>query len=205
MGLLTSTSSFLRYKIENESQDISLENLRQALKDNRFPEIADSEMSEAISGWTSFENPYDPNFDEDHIMYGDNIVFSLRLDKKTIPKKIIEKHLAIESKKIMQQSGNDYLSKNELRKLKEEIMLKLSLLIPSTPNIYDVLWLPQKQEVYFFTTQKSINEIFETLFRQTFSLPLIRLFPYTKVYYDKDFENNEKDNFYNLKHVNIPE
>ena len=205
MPLLTSTSSFLRYKIENESQELSLNDIRTALKNNGFPEIHDSDMTESISGWTTLENPYDPDFDSDHISYGTNIVFSLRIDKKSIPQKIIQKEMIIQTKKILKESGRDYLSKNEKSKLKEEIILKLSLIIPSTPNIYDVLWIPEKKEILFFTTQKSINELFETLFRHTFSLPIIRLFPYTKVYFNEDFNNGEKENFYNTKPLNIPE
>lgn len=203
MGLLTSTSSFLRYRIEGESQELSLEEIRQSLKNNRFPEIPDAEMSESMIGWTTYENPYDPDFDSDHISYGTHIVFSMRIDKKSVPQKIVQKNMAIESKKIMKESGRDYLSKNEKKKLKEEILLRLSLQIPATPNIYDVLWMPQKKEVYFFTTQKSINETFETLFRQTFSLSIIRLFPYTKVFFNDDFNNGEKENFYNLNNTNI--
>ncbi len=205
MGLLTSTSSFLRYKIKNESQDFSLEDIRNLLKNNIFPEIPDSEMSESVSGWTSYENPYDPDFEKDHISYGKYILFCLRTDKKIIPKKIIEKNLIVESKKIMEETGKDYISKNEKKKLKEDIILKLSLIIPSTPNLYDVLWIPEKKEIIFFTTQKNINEIFETLFRQTFSVSLIRLFPYTKVYFDKNISDSDKDNFYKAKHLKIAE
>lgn len=205
MALLTSTSSFLRYRIEDDSQELSLNDIREALKNNRFPEVPDSEMSEAISGWTTFENPYDPDFDSDHISYGNNIAFSLRIDKKSVPKKIVEKNLIIESKKILKESGRDFLSKNEKRKLKEEIELRLSLLIPATPYLYDVLWMPDKKEVIFFTTQKSINEMFETLFRQSFSVKMVRLFPYTKVFYNADLKENEKDNFYTLNPINLPE
>ncbi|MGM0419128.1 MAG: recombination-associated protein RdgC, partial [Thermodesulfobacteriota bacterium] len=205
MGLLTSTSSFLRYRIEDESQEISSENIRQKLKDNSFPEIPDSEMSESVSGWTTFENPFDPDFESDHIAYGNNIVFCLRTDKKSVPKKIVDKHIAVESKKAMRESGRDYLSKNEKKKLKEEIILRLSLSIPATPDIYEVLWIPDKKEVLFFSGQKSVNEVFETLFRQTFSLSLIRLFPYTKVYFSSSIEENSKNIFYNTKHTKIPE
>ena len=113
MPLLTSTSSFLRYKIENESQELSLNDIREALKNNGFPEIPDSDMTESISGWTTFENPYDPDFDSDHISYGTNIVFSLRIDKKSIPQKIVQKEMIIQTKKILKESGRDYLSKNE--------------------------------------------------------------------------------------------
>lgn len=205
MGLLTSTSSFLRYRIEGESQELSSEQIREGLKKNRFPEIPDSEMSESMIGWTTYENPYDPDFDNDHINYGTNIVFSMRIDKKSVPQKIVQKNMAIESKKIMQESGRDFLSKNEKKKLKEEIILRLSLQIPATPNIYDVLWIPEKKEIYFFTTQKSINETFETIFRQSFSLPIVRLFPYTRVYFNNEMSDGEKDSFYSMNHINLPE
>lgn len=205
MGLLTSTSSFLRYKIDDESQELSLEKIRLCLKENQFPEIADSEISEPVSGWTSYENHFDPDFESDHIKYGNYIVFCLRIDKKSVPKKIIDKHMVLESKKIMQETNKDYLSKNEKRKLKEDILLRLSLQMPSIPDVYDVLWMPEKKEVIFFTTQKSVNEIFETLFRLTFKTSIVRIFPYTRVYFDDCISDPKKDLFYASSHINIQE
>ncbi|MDY0131743.1 MAG: recombination-associated protein RdgC [Desulforegulaceae bacterium] len=202
MGLLTSSSSFLRYKIDDD-QKLSSEKIRICLKENQFPEFAESEMTESIAGWVSYENHFDTDFEFDPIKYGNYFVFCLRIDKKSIPKKIIDKHLAIESKKIMKEANKDYLSKNEKSKLKEDIILRLSLQMPSIPDIYDILWIPEKNEIIFFTTQKTINEIFETLFRQTFKTSIIRLFPYTKVYFNDGISDTSKDVFYTSSHINI--
>ena len=65
--------------------------------------------------------------------------------------------------------------------------------IPSTPNIYDILWDHEQSRVFFFTTQKAANEELETLFSKSFKIKLIRLFPFTMIETDKTFTDAEKD------------
>jgi hypothetical protein len=52
----------------------------------------------------------------------------------------------------------EYLSRNEKKQIKEDVTRELSLRIPATPNVYDVLWDYEKYSLWFFSTQKSANE-----------------------------------------------
>ena len=69
----------------------------------------------------------------------------------------------------------------------------LSLRIPATPNIYDLIWNYEAASLWFFTNLKGANEDLETLFSKSFNLRLIRLFPYTSADITAGLSNKEKD------------
>ena len=73
--------------------------------------------------------------------------------------------------------------------------------IPAIPNIYDVLWDYENQNIYLYTTQKAANEFFETLFLKSFNLKPIRLFPYTMVEKKSSFSAEHKDRILTLSQI----
>ena len=79
----------------------------------------------------------------------------------------------------LKESGKEYLSRDEKKRIKEDIIHQLYIKIPATPNLFDIVWNYEKSILWFFSTQKSANEEFEAFFTKTFKLNLIRHFPYT--------------------------
>ena len=77
--------------------------------------------------------------------------------------------------------------------LKDHVINILSLRIPATPNIYDVLWNYEEKALWFFTNLKAANEEFESLFSRSFKLTLIRLFPYTAAQLAAGLSHAEQD------------
>ena len=73
--------------------------------------------------------------------------------------------------------------------------------IPSVPSLYDVLWTYEDNLVYFYTTQKAANELFETIFLKSFNLKPIRLFPYTIIQTQSDFSDLKKEQAQSLVSV----
>lgn len=192
MGLLSSTVSVTRYRVEGEIEPPVMETVTAGLKKNAISEI-DDEDSEKSVGWTSFESPFSPSFEGDSFVVGPYLVFSLRIDKKTIPSKIIKKHFSLEVAKRMAETGRDYLSKKEKQEIKEHVTHVLSLRIPATPNVYDVLWSVENGWIWLFSNQKAANEELETLFARSFKATLIRLFPYTIAELTADLSPEDRD------------
>lgn len=191
MGLLSSAVSITRYKVDGELKQPVLENLRSGLKKNAFSEI-DDQVSEKAVGWTLFDSPYKPDFKGSSHVIGNLFVFSLRIDKKIIPGKIIKKHTALETEKRLHQIGRGYLTANEKKMVKDHVLNLLSLRIPATPNIYDLIWNHETASLWFFTNLKGANEDLETLFLKSFELMLIRLFPYTSADISAGLSDKEK-------------
>jgi len=192
MGLLSSSVSITRYKVKGYLEEPVIETVAAALKQNSISDI-DDHASEITAGWTSFNNPYQPNFEDSSFVLGTYLVFSLRIDKKSIPPKIIQKYYTIEMAKKLEATGRKYLSKSEKEMIKDHVINVLSLRIPATPNIYDVLWDYEGELLWFFSNLKAANIELESLFSKSLKLTLIRLFPYTTAQLTAELSDSELD------------
>jgi len=192
MGLLSSSVSITQYKVEGQLPAPVNEAVLEGLQKSSIIDI-DNESDELVSGWAAFENPYKSEFELAGVSIDTQFVFSLRIDKKSIPAKVLKKHYFLEMAKRLAETGREYLSKNEKSEIREHVKTSLSLRIPATPNIYDIIWNYEDGQLWFFSNLKSANEELETLFSKTFKLTLIRVFPYTMANLLADLSEPEKD------------
>ena len=192
MGLLSSTVSMTRYRVEGKLEEPVLETMARCLKKNAIPEI-DDDVSDKTVGWTSFDKPFNPDFEGSSFVIGTYFVFSLRTDRKSVPPAVIKKHCAREEAKRLASTGRTYLSRDEKSTIKEHVTNVLTLRIPAKPSLYDVVWSRETSNLWFFSTLKSANEELETLFFKSFQLPLIALFPYTTADLVMGFSDAQRD------------
>ena len=192
MSLLSASVSITRYKIEGKLKTPITETVAAALKKNAISEIED-QSAETMSGWTSFEKPYQPDFSGSNFVYATYLVFGLRIDKKTIPSKLIQKHFMIESARRLDESGRQYLSRNEKQIIKDRVIEALYLKVPAIPHVYDIIWNYEASALWFFSNLKAANEELETLFLRSFGLTPIRMFPYTAAQFGSGLSDTEKD------------
>ena len=202
MGILSPNVSITRYRVRGRLEDPVLENVAISLKKYAIAEI-DNDAAEKSCGWTSFEQPYNPNFEGSSYIFGTDLVFSLRIDKKSIPSKILKKRYSIEESKRLAESGRQFISRNEKKIVKEQILQSLSMRIPATPNIYDIVWNYEEGKLWFFTNLKAANEELETLFAETFKLSLIRFFPYTAAEFSEGLTDAERDTLNRISPANF--
>ena len=192
MSLLSASVSITRYKVEGKLKTPVTETVAAALKKNSIS-IIDDQSAEKVSGWTSFEKPYQPDFSGSSFVYAAYLVFALRIDKKTIPAKLIQKDFMIESARRLAESSRQYLSRNEKQTIKDHVIEALYLKVPAIPHVYDIIWNHEESVLWFFSNLKAANEELETLFLRSFGLTLIRMFPYTAAQLSSDLSDTEKD------------
>jgi recombination associated protein RdgC len=197
MGLLSTTISMARYKVDGKFERQILETVADGLEKNIIPEIDGKPIDKAV-GWTSFENPFKQGFKGSSFSIGTYFVFSMRLDRKVIPSKVIKKHIAIEVAKLLAVSGRIFFSKDEKKAIKERVINALTIRIPATPNVYDIIWNYENTDIWFFSSLKAANEEFETLFARSFNLTPIRLFPYTMAELTSGLTHSELDALSNI-------
>lgn len=197
MGFLSATVSMSRYRITDSFDTEPMEQVRDGLIRHAIPTL-ENEYEEISAGWTPFESPYLPDFEKFPFEFGTYFLFSLRIDKKSIPAKLVHKQMAIEIEKKKHASGRDFVSKNEKSEIKETVMDVLMHKMPAIPNVYDVLWDYDTGNLFLFTTQKAANEFFETIFFKSFNLKPVRLFPYTLVETKSAFSSANKDRILTL-------
>jgi len=202
MNLLSASISITRYKVEGRLKTPVLETVAAGLKKNAVSEIDGQSLEKAV-GWTSFEKPYQPDFSGSTYTYGSYLVFGLRIDKKTIPSKMVKKHFMIESARRLAESGRQYLSRNEKQTIKDHVIDRLNLKIPATPNVYDIIWNYEDSVLWFFSNLEAANEELETLFLRSFDLTLIRVIPYTAAHLASGLTDTEKDILFKLSPTNF--
>ena len=98
MGVLSSSVSITQYKVEGQLPTPVNEAVLEGLQKNSITDI-DNESEELVSGWASFENPYKPEFQLSGVSIDTLFLFSLRIDKKSIPSKTMKKHYFLEMSK----------------------------------------------------------------------------------------------------------
>ena len=204
MGLLSSSASITRYRVEGELESPVVETVEKKLTQNILLEI-DDDVSEKAVGWTSIDKPYQPDFEGASFSFGEYLVFSLRIDRKSVPAKVLKKFVMLETAKLLAESGRKYLNKTEKQMVKDRIYSILLRRYPAVPKVYDVVWNYEGGSLWYFSNQKSANEDLEDLFAKTFELSLIRLFPYTIADLDSGLSENQKDRLNQLSHIRFSE
>ena len=192
MGIFSLSVSITQYHIEGKLQEPILETVANGLKKQAVEEI-DNESSDKAIGWACFDDPFSTDFNQSPFLIGTHLVFSMRIDKKSIPAKVVQKHYSLEMKKRLKNSGREFLSKTEKKEIKDHVLHVLNLRIPATPNIYDLIWNYESNSLWFLSNLKGANEELETLFTRSFKLKLIRLFPYTMAALTSPLSDMEKD------------
>jgi DNA recombination-dependent growth factor C len=192
MGLLSTATSVTQYQVEGQLDEPIIDTVANGLKKQAIVDI-DGDPSQQAAGWTAFKTPYEPNFEDASFLLGTDFVFSLRIDKKSIPPKLVQKQFLHQSVKRQKALKRDFLSKEEQKAIKEGVISSLNLKIPSIPNVYDVVWQYEKGVVWFFSNLKTANEHLESLFFKSFGLHLIRKIPYTMAAFDKTLNSAKLD------------
>lgn len=173
MSILKNTTSVTRYKV-SELEFNAMEAIAK-LNQNIIKEV---EMGDDLSfGWSSLHSPYDPNFDDMSFMIGQFLAVSMRIDKKSIPRTLLNKeiHLAENRERITKGS---LLSKENKTQIKESTIKNLLAKTQAIPNTYDVVW-DTTGELYLFSTTKGVRDIFEILMTETFDVSIRMIFPFT--------------------------
>lgn len=179
MGLLTSSVSITRYTVAGRFEASVYEAVKEGLEKRVIQEIDGSPVGQAV-GWTSFENPYRPYFQDSSFSMGTYLIFTLRIDKKKIPAKTVKKYCSLEEARRLAESDKEFLSRNEKKQIKDTVEHLLFTRTPAVPSLHDVVWNYEESLVWLFTNLKVANEEFETLFSKSFNKTLTRLFPYTR-------------------------
>jgi len=178
--MLSNSVSITRYRVDGSFGDDEsvMEAVEKGLRQHSIYDI-DNESQEKAVGWTSFNRPFLPDFGGSSFAIGTFFVFALRIDKKSVSSRTVNKHFEAVMAQKLSETGRDFLSRNEKKILKEQVTDVLLKRIPATPNLYDVIWHFENRALWFFSTQKAANEELETLFYKSFNHHITRLFPYT--------------------------
>jgi DNA recombination-dependent growth factor C len=177
MGLLSNSSSFVRYAVNGDLPpnfwDVAAERIRQF----SFRDIDDNFEEKSI-GWVSVHNMFDSTFAYTSYAAGDYLVLSLRIDERRVSPAVLKKFSLKEEEKIKKEKELPRLSRTHRQEIKENMRLMLLKKAVPVPAVYDLCWNLSDATLLFFSTNKKAQEMLENFFKETFGLTLTLQIPY---------------------------
>jgi recombination associated protein RdgC len=176
MGLLKGNFSFARFHVEGQLPQAFFNFINNRIKANSFRETPKS-TEEKRSGWVSITDVLDADFEKANYSLSDYLIFSLRIDRKMIPPKLMKIKVMEEEKQFLAQSGKTRINKQMAAGIKDKVKLELLTRLDPVPSFYDVCWALGQNTVYFSSLADKVADDFTDLFKKTFSLSLSRMLP----------------------------
>ncbi len=176
MGLIKGNFSFVRFEVEGRLPQAFLTFVNNRIRENAFRE-ARSSTEEKRMGWVSATDVLDSDFEQANYALGDYLIFSLRVDRKQIPARLMKIRLLEEQRRFMAEHNQPRIGKAVTEGLREKIKLELLTKSDPVPSFYDVLWAVGQNKVYFSSLSDKIADDFVDLFKETFSVSLRRVLP----------------------------
>lgn len=176
MGLLKGNFSFARFHVAGQLPQAFLNFVNNRIKADSFRETTKSTEEKRL-GWVSLTDVLDADFESANYVLGDYLIFSLRIDRKIIPPKLIKIKVMEEERQFLAESGKDRVNKQIANGIRDKVKLELLSRLDPVPSFYDVCWALGQNTVYFSSLSDKIADDFVDLFKKTFSLSLVRLLP----------------------------
>ena len=182
-----------RFRIEGDLPSVNDGAFVKRLLDRRFEPLSPNE--ERAFGWVTADNCLDSRFPEGSVARGPAAVFALRVDKRRVNGRLLRAMMDLELRgrrkdaeanaegvpggrpdgEKRPSARHSREEKSELRRqLTEELMRNTS----PTMDVHNVIVYPRERMVLFGSLSKASNELFRTLFSETFNVALSALTPF---------------------------
>ena len=182
MGIIVSSSiSMTRFRVIDPITHDLWTQIPDRLRQFAFQEIDDLPELQAY-GWTCLEDMLDTEWRTAPPQKGNYFTFSLRLDTRRIPPAIIKKQLSLAmkaEKEKLEAQGKKFISRERKKEHKEQVLLRLRQRFLPTPAEFNVVWEPDRNEVWFASTQGKMIDLFMEAFLNSFALHLEQIKPYS--------------------------
>jgi DNA recombination-dependent growth factor C len=177
MGLLSSSTQFVRYAVEGDLPADFWNFAAERIAAASFRDIDDT-YDERSVGWVSVDNMFDNRFEGASFAVADYLVLSLRIDERKVGPAVLKKFCMKEEEKIKRERQIPRLNRRQRVELKENVRIALMKKAVPVASVYDLCWNLSQGSLLFFSTNMKAHEIIEDLFKETFGLRLVLQIPY---------------------------
>jgi len=177
MGLLSRTTTFVRYAVEGEIPGNFWDFAAERIAQFSFRDIDDT-FDEYSIGWVAIDNMFDSSFAHASYAAGDYIVLSMRIDERKVSNTLLQKFSLKEEERIKKAKQIPRLSRSHRVRIKEDIRLQLVKKSLPMPSVYDLCWNLADSTVLFFSTSTKAQSVLEDFFKECFGLTIILQVPY---------------------------
>ena len=177
MGLLSRTSTFVRYSVEGQLPDKFWDFAAERIAQFSFRDI-DETFDEYSIGWVSVDNMFDSTFAHASYAVGDQIVLAMRIDERKVSPTLLKKFSLKEEDRLKKERQIPRLSRSQRVQIKEDIRLQLIKKALPLPSVYELSWNLANNTVLFFSISAKAQSILEDFFKECFGLTIILQVPY---------------------------
>jgi hypothetical protein len=177
MGLLSRTSTFVRYSVEGQLPDNFWDFAAERIAQFAFRDIDDT-FDEYSIGWVAVDNMFDSAFAHASYAVGDQIVLSMRIDERKVSKILLKKFTLKEEERLKKERQIPRLNRNQRVQIKEDVHLRLVKKALPVPSVYDLSWNLANNTLLFFSISPKAQSILEDFFKECFGLTIILQVPY---------------------------
>ncbi len=177
MGLLSRSTSFVRYTIDGRLPENFWEFAAERISQFSFQDIDDT-FDEYSIGWVAVENMFDSTFAEASYAVGDHIVLSMRIDERKVSKTLLKKFSLKEEERIKREHNAPRLSRGHRQQIKEEVRLQLTKKAMPVPSVYDLSWNLADNTLLFYATSGKAQSVLEDFFKECFGYTILLQVPY---------------------------
>jgi len=171
MGLKKGAFSFSRFAVSSplpgNFADLFDEKIKAFAFRDFFPENEEKSL-----GWTGLQDILDREFAYATHTLGDYRVFSLRIDRKTIPSALLRLRFLEAQRDMLAERETKKLYKEEKEALREAIRQDLLKQSSPLPSLFDICWSLSRGMIYFSSHSEKILQDFQDFFGETFEMAL---------------------------------
>lgn len=179
MGVFSGSLSYKTFYVHGELPDDWKTRYVERIRHHSFDPLDPSDEDGVSEGWVPLDRPLETEFDLYSILYDHYLTLGFRRDKYTIPKALLDAHIAEAEREYRVKNDKDKLSKYERddiativeRELREKQLPKM--------RVIDMCWDIRNDRVRFWSQANARCETFQQLFEKTFEVDLVRANPYT--------------------------
>jgi hypothetical protein len=177
MGLRKGTVSVSRYRLIGALPDHFPDFFNERIKKNAFQTVWRT-AEEKAAGWTGLEDPLDMDFAYTSYALGRYLLFSLRIDRKSVAPSLLRLRVSEAEKIKLKETGQKKLYREQREAIKESVRLELLGRTLPIPSFFEVCWSVPENTLIFCSLYDKVIEDLQSLFRDSFQLTLAPYIPW---------------------------
>ena len=178
MGVLSGALTGRRFRVVGELPEGWRDAFRERLGKMAFPAVPPSQGKEEVEGWVRVQNLLDTEFDDFNTwLFGNYAVFCLRVDKKSLPGKLLAAHVEKKCEAWAASAGVQRVPLAKKKEIKEA--LEQEWLDRALPRVAltEIAWNVTGGTAIVSGTSDKVVDRVRKRFQRTFGLELIAWSP----------------------------
>ena len=190
MPFLKRACPITRFRLLEQPTREQLQQAAEHLARHGFRPI-DTLPDEMSAGWVSMDDPTDSEWRTSTPDRVAHLVWTLRIDKRSVPAQLLEVRTRLEVKKFLERRREEikekvlipFANKDEKREIRDRVYASLLSQAAPVPSLADVVWVypgdATQAEIWLCTSSTAVIEKFQHLIKNTFGLGVLPITPFT--------------------------